>query len=86
MKVTQNLSGATDTVLIHEPKAVPRAPKIIAHLKPYKKRNDTDRENTKYEGKTLQKNPHGMAPYRTQDSPVRDRGLITSPIAWSVHS
>jgi hypothetical protein len=38
MNVTQNLSGATDTALIHEPKAVPRAPKIIAHLKPYKKK------------------------------------------------
>jgi hypothetical protein len=35
VKVTQNLSGATDIVLIHEPKAVPRAPKNIAHLKPY---------------------------------------------------
>lgn len=37
MKVTQNLSGATDTALIHEPKAVPRAPKNRAHLKPYNK-------------------------------------------------
>jgi hypothetical protein len=37
VKVTQNLSGATDTALIHEPKAVPRVPKNIAHLKPYNK-------------------------------------------------
>jgi len=87
MKVTQNLSGATDTALIHEPKAVPRAPKIIAHLKPYKnQRNVTDRENSKYKGKNLQKKPHEMARYRTQDSPVRDRRLITSLMAWPVHS
>lgn len=37
VKVTQNLSGATDTALIHEPKAVPRVPKNIVHLKPYSK-------------------------------------------------
>lgn len=39
MNVTQNLSGATDTAFIHEPKAVPRAPKNIDHLKPYNKHN-----------------------------------------------
>lgn len=39
VNVTQNLSGATDTALIHEPKAVPRAPKNIAHRKPYNKHN-----------------------------------------------
>jgi hypothetical protein len=38
VKVTQNLSGATDTALIHEPKAHTRAPSNIAHLKPYNKR------------------------------------------------
>jgi len=35
-------------------------------------------------GKT--KLPHGMAWYRTQASPVRDRQLITSPMAWPPHS
>jgi hypothetical protein len=39
VKVTQNLLGATDTALIHEPNAVPRVPNNIAHLKPYNKHN-----------------------------------------------